>query len=102
MNEENNRLEKLTNYFLINVFFLVLFGVIMVFSASYMYATENMGSSYFFLTKQLLFIGLGLAVAFLFSKIKILYLYKQAYKINAMFFSHSDFSSWSWCRYERI
>lgn len=82
---ENNRLEKLTNYFLINVFFLILFGVIMVFSASYMYATENMGSSYFFLFKQLIFIALGIGIALVFSKLKILYLYKQAYKINAFF-----------------
>jgi cell division protein FtsW len=82
---ENNRLEKLTNYFLINIFFLILFGIIMVFSASYMYATENMGSSYYFLTKQLVFIAMGVAMAILFSKLKILYLYKQAYKINAIF-----------------
>jgi len=85
MQDANNRLEKLTNYFLINVFFLTLFGVIMVFSASYMYATENMGNSYFFLYKQLIFIALGLTVALVFSKLKILYLYKQAYKINAFF-----------------
>jgi cell division protein FtsW len=82
---DNARLEKLTNYFLINVFFLALFGLIMVFSASYMYATENMGNSYFFLTKQLIFTGLGLVVALIFSRLKILYLYKQAYKINAFF-----------------
>jgi cell division protein FtsW len=83
--ETNSRLEKLSNYFLINVFFLILFGVIMVFSASYMYATENMGSSYFFLTKQLIFIVMGLAVAIIFSKLKILYLYKKAYLINGFF-----------------
>jgi cell division protein FtsW len=82
---DNNRLEKLTNYFLINIFFLILFGVIMVFSASYMYATENMGSSYHFLIKQLVFIGLGLSIALIFSKLKILFLYKNAYKINAFF-----------------
>ncbi len=82
---ENNRLEKLTNYFLINIFFIILFGVIMVFSSSYMYATENMGSSYFFLVKQLIFICMGLVIALIFSKLKILYLYKQAYKINAFF-----------------
>ncbi len=85
MNDQNSRLEKLTNYFLINVFFLILFGVIMVFSASYMYATENMGNSYFFLTKQLFFVSLGIATAIIFSRLKILYLYKQAYKINAFF-----------------
>ncbi len=82
---ENNRLEKLTNYFLINVFFLILFGVIMVFSASYMYATENMGSSYFFLIKQLIFISIGLVIAIVFSKLKVLFLYKHAYKINLFF-----------------
>jgi cell division protein FtsW len=81
---DNSRLEKLTNFFLINVFFLILFGVIMVFSASYMYATENMGSSYFFLIKQIIFISLGLLLALIFSKMKVLYLYKHSYKINAL------------------
>src|SRR5690606_32087391 len=32
-----------------------------------------------------IYIVLGLGVAFVFSKLKILYLYRQAYKINAMF-----------------
>ena len=85
MQEANNRLEKLTNYFLLNVFFITLFGVIMIFSASYMYATENMGNSYYFLYKQLIYICLGLTAAIVFSKLKILYLYKHAYKINALF-----------------
>jgi cell division protein FtsW len=85
MQDANNRLDKLTNYFLINVFFLTLFGVIMVFSASYMYATENMGNSYFFLYKQIIYIALGLLLALVFSKLKIIYLYKQAYKINMLF-----------------
>jgi cell division protein FtsW len=85
MNETNSGLEKLSNYFLINVFFLMLFGVIMVFSSSYMYATENMGNSYFFLSKQLFFIAVGIGVAFLFSRLKILYLYRHAYVINALF-----------------
>ncbi len=57
----------------------------MVFSASYMYATENMGSSYHFLFKQLIFIAIGLVGALIFSKLKILYLYKNAYKINVFF-----------------
>lgn len=56
----------------------------MVFSASYMYATENMGNSYFFLSKQLIYITLGILVALVASRLKILYLYKQAYKINAL------------------
>jgi cell division protein FtsW len=82
---DNTKLEKLTNYFLINNFFLVFFGVIMVFSASYMYATEEMGSSYFFLTKQLVFISVGVFLAIIASRTKVLYIYKHAYKINTFF-----------------
>jgi len=85
MNEKDIRLEKLTNYFLINVFFLILFGVIMVFSASYMYAKENMGSSFFFFSRQLIYIVLGLGVAYVFSRMKILFLYKNAFKLNTLF-----------------
>src|SRR5690554_2709812 len=80
---QDTRQEKLTTYFLINIFFIVLFGVIMVFSASYMYAKENMGSSYYFLAKQLVFILIGLGAAWVVSKVKVLILYKQAYFINA-------------------
>lgn len=80
---QDTRQEKLTTYFLINIFFIVLFGVIMVFSASYMYAKENMGSSYYFLAKQLVFILIGLGAAWVVSKVKVLFLYKQAYFINA-------------------
>lgn len=85
MQNANNRLEKLTNYFLLNVFFITLFGVIMIFSASYMYAKENMGNSYYFLYKQLIYITLGLGIAFVFSRLKILYIFKQAYKVNLIF-----------------
>ncbi|MFA5583059.1 MAG: putative lipid II flippase FtsW [Bacteriovoracaceae bacterium] len=80
---QDTRQEKLTTFFLINVFFIILFGVIMVFSASYMYAKENMGSSYYFLSKQLIFITLGVGAAWVVSRVKVLFLYKQAYFINA-------------------
>jgi cell division protein FtsW len=81
---ENSRLEKLTNYFFINIFVLILFGIIMVFSASYMYAAENMGSSYHFLSKQCFYIALGTGFAFVISKVKILFFYKHAYKLNIL------------------
>lgn len=80
---QDTRQEKLTTYFLINVFFIIFFGVIMVFSASYMYAKENMGSSYHFLGKQLFYIALGLGLAWIVSRLKVLFLYKHAYFFNA-------------------
>lgn len=81
---QDTRQEKLTTYFLINIFFIMLFGIIMVFSASYMYAKENMGSSYYFLGKQIIFIILGLGAAWVVSKVKVLFLYKQAYFVNTL------------------
>jgi len=49
-----------------------------------MYATENMGSSYYFLKKQMIYIGFGLMLAYIASKFKILFLYKHAYKLNVL------------------
>src|SRR3989441_8195263 len=40
---------------------LVLFGAIMVFSASAVMASERYGSSYYFLVRQISWVGLGLA-----------------------------------------
>lgn len=82
--KNDSGLEKLSNYFLINVFFLCLFGIIMVFSASYMYAKENMGTSYFFLLRQLIYMIIGVSIAYGFSKLKILFLYRNAYRLNAL------------------
>lgn len=73
-----------SQYFMVNIIFLILFGVIMVFSSSYMYATENMGSSFFFVKKQVFFIILGAGLAFIFSKMKLNFLFKNAYLINGI------------------
>ena len=46
--------------FLIIVIILVTTGLIMMFSASYAFAYYTQGDSYYFLTRQLIFIGVGL------------------------------------------
>ncbi|MBI4925002.1 MAG: FtsW/RodA/SpoVE family cell cycle protein, partial [Bdellovibrio sp.] len=45
-------------FFLI-VFFLVLFGLLMVYSASFIYAQERTGNGFYFIAKQVLFSCLG-------------------------------------------
>jgi cell division protein FtsW len=82
---ENNKLEKLGNSLLVNVLLILFFGVIMVFSSSYMYARENFDSPTHFLIKQVFFILLGSGVAFILSRSKITFWYKQAYFIHSFF-----------------
>ena len=83
--EHDNGLEKTTNLFLLTTVMIIFFGVVMVFSSSYMYAREQFGSPMHFLFKQLFFIGLGTAAAYLLARTKISFWYKYAYPINAMF-----------------
>jgi cell division protein FtsW len=85
MEHNNAGQEKLSNIFLLNTLLLILFGVIMVFSASYMYAKDQMGNSYFFLTKQLIFVLGGIIISFALSKTKINFWYKYAYVLNGAF-----------------
>ncbi len=53
--------------FLVTVIILLAFGTIMIFSASYAYAGANMGDSYHYIKRQLLFAFIGVAVMYLMS-----------------------------------
>lgn len=54
----------------------------MVYSSSYIYAKEVIGSSTHFLFKQLGFLVFGSAISFVVSKTKLAFWYKHIYKIN--------------------
>jgi cell division protein FtsW len=83
--EQNSELEKTGNFFLITTILILFFGVVMVFSASYMYARENFGSPTYFLFKQIIFITFGVGASFLLARTKVNFWYKYAYQINGMF-----------------
>ncbi len=53
--------------FFVTVLILLAFGCIMVFSASYAYAGTNRGDSYYYISRQLIFTGLGLVIMYLVS-----------------------------------
>lgn len=82
---DKNRLEKLSNSLQLNLALILLFGVIMVFSSSYMYARENFGTPTHFLIKQIIFIISGLGLAYVLSKSRLNFWYKRAYVINSFF-----------------
>jgi Bacterial cell division membrane protein len=50
---------------LVIIILLLCFGTVMVFSASFAYALETEGDSYFYIKKQLQFAGMGLIVMFI-------------------------------------
>lgn len=83
--EQNSELEKTGNFFLITTILILFFGVVMVFSASYMYARENFGSPTYFLLKQIIFITFGVGASFVLARTKVNFWYKYAYQINGFF-----------------
>lgn len=67
---------------LIIVILLICFGSVMVFSASYAYAFEKYGDSYYFIKRQLLFAGLGVGAMCL----AVFFDYRWIKKITLPFF----------------
>ncbi len=81
--DKNNGLERLSTFFLLTTVLIVFFGVVMVFSSSYMWAREQHGSPTYFLVKQLAFVVAGVAGALFLSRTRLSFWYKNAYKVHA-------------------
>ena len=64
-------IEKVKKYFLVNISLIVILGIVMVYSASYIYSKENFGTSTYFFFKQLTYLLLGVSFAFGISKTKM-------------------------------
>lgn len=54
---------------LVIILLLICFGSIMVFSASYAYALDDMGDSYYFIKRQIFFAAVGIAVMLFVSRV---------------------------------
>lgn len=75
-------LPRLKNYFIVDISLIIILGIIMVYSSSYIYSKETFGSSTFFLSKQLIFLIIGISLGFIVSKTKASFWYKKSYLIN--------------------
>lgn len=75
---------NLKQYLVIDLFLIILVGIIMVYSSSYIYAKEVLGSSTHFLFKQLSFFAVGGLAAFIFSKTKFKFWFENSYKLNIL------------------
>ena len=69
-------LEKFGNYLKLVLGILVGVGIIMVYSASYMYSKEQFGSSLYFLWRQLFFAVVATGGAIVIAKTKYQFWYK--------------------------
>lgn len=76
--------QKLKKYFLVDTILIVLVGIVMVYSSSYIYSKEVLGSSTHFLFKQSLFVIIGTFFGFIISKTKAGFWYKNIYTINVI------------------
>ena len=70
--------------FLVIVIVLLCLGTIAIFSASYAYAQKYLGDTYYYLKNQLMFVGVGLVLMFIVSKIDYLVIKRFAYIIFAV------------------
>lgn len=76
--------EKIKNYFLGTVSLIVILGIVMVYSSSYIYSKETFGSSTYFFFKQVMFVVIGLLFGFILSKTKMNFWFKNIYIFNGI------------------
>lgn len=76
--------EKIKKYFLIIVSLIVIVGIVMVYSSSYIYSKENFGASTYFFFKQLLFVLIGSLAAVVVAKTKFSFWFKNIYLFNGI------------------
>jgi len=82
MKHQQEEIEKFSKFFKFSLGIIVVLGVIMVYSASYMFAKEKFGSSTHFFFRQLLFLCVSLGVAFIVAKTKFRFWLKYSFYIN--------------------
>ena len=82
MDDKLSELEKLQKNFLITTLTIIVIGIIMVFSSSYMYSIDVFGNSLFIFFKQLIFACLGISFGYLAYKTKTSFWLKYAQYIH--------------------
>ena len=82
MNEEISDVDRLIKIFLSVLAIIITIGLIMVWSSSYILASENFGSPYHYIIRQLIYLFLAILVAYTVSKTKYTFWLKYGYMVN--------------------
>jgi len=72
-------IDRPLKFFLVVTSLLVLLGVIMVYSASYIYAKDLYGNSSYYFVKQIIFVCVSTALAFIMSQTKMSFWFKYGW-----------------------
>lgn len=82
MNEHISDVDRLVKVFLSTLAIIITIGLIMVWSASFILASEMFGSSFHYIFRQLVYLCLAIGVAFTVSRTKYTFWIKYGYHIN--------------------
>lgn len=80
--EENLSYKNTLKYFVMTLGAIIVIGLIMVYSSSYMYAKEVYGSSIYYVLRQCLYFFISLGVCIFVAKTKYNFWYKFSYHLN--------------------
>jgi cell division protein FtsW len=82
MNEHVSDIDRLVKVFLSTLAIIITIGLIMVWSSSYILASEMFGSSFHYITRQLIYLFLAIIVAYAVSRTKYTFWIKYGYIVN--------------------
>lgn len=82
MEEQLHTVDRLTKTFLSILAIIITIGMVMVWSASFILASEKFGTSTHYIVRQLIYLCLAVTVAFTISKTKFTFWMKYGYLIN--------------------
>lgn len=81
---ENSSEQVYQRYFILALTAILLVGLMMVYSASYIYAKEQFGSSTHFVLKQLSFMVIGITGAIIISKTKFNFWFRYSFYVHGL------------------
>jgi cell division protein FtsW len=82
INDEISEVDRLIKVFLSILAIIITIGLIMVWSSSYILASESFGTPYHYIIRQLVYLFLAIGVAFAVSKTKYTFWLKYGYIVN--------------------
>ena len=84
MNDEISDVDRLIKVFLSTLAIIITIGLIMVWSSSYILASESFGTPYHYIIRQLIYLFMAIGVAYGVSKTKYTFWIKYGYLVNIL------------------
>jgi cell division protein FtsW len=82
--DQKDLLDVSVRFFILSLFGLIIIGLVMIYSASYINAKEIYGSSYYFLLRQFIYLILGLSISFVIAKTKFSFWMRYSFAVHGV------------------